>query len=276
MEQEVLYPSVGLRLFALKDADLQLACFRAYNNWLRDFCAAYPEKLKGSGLISLLDVGRGVAEVERARHIGMVGVTIAIHPDDEQLYADARYDPFWQAASDLDVPITLHVLTERKPKVVGKTEADLATEDIAIRRTLTAMVFGGVFERFPDLNIVSAENDIGWLPYFLERLDYLFDRRQNLSRFKLSRALPPSAYIRKSVFFTFMRDSSWVPARSLLNMDNIMWGSDFPHLDSVWPHSRDVVARVLAGVSEEERRNVVAGNVSRLYGFARATTTAHK
>ena len=266
VDGEVLYPTVACFMFGLKDLEFQSACFQAYNNWLADFCAAHPDRLKGFGLMSLASVEHGVQDLHRIRRQGLVGGLIAIYPDEEQQYSEPRYDPLWAAAQDLDMPISLHVNTERNFKV-KRTMADNATSDVHIRRSLTFMVTGGVFERFPRLKIISAENDVGWVPYFLERMDYLFDRTRNIYQWTVSRTMLPSEYIRRQVYFTFMRDSSWVPARHLIGLDRLMWASDYPHTDSTWPRSREVIARMLQDVPEEERRKITLTNAGELYHF---------
>ena len=113
-----------------------------------------------------------------------------------------------------------------------------------IQRSLAHMTFNGVFERFPKLRVVSAENDIGWMPYYLERMDYVFDRRRNLYQMNLSRETPPSEMVRsmekRNVFLTFMRDKAGVMNRGLIGVNRIMWSSDYPHGDSTWPRSQEM------------------------------------
>ena len=166
------------------------------------------------------------------------------------------------------MPISLHVVTDRKDILgVKRTIADLCTGHLQIQRALTTLIFGGIFERFPQLKVISAENDVGWAPHFMEHMDYRFDRSRNSYPMKLSRKTLPSELFHRHVFMTFMRDSSWVPARGRLNLDNIMWASDYPHSDSTWPDSQQVMSTIFNGVPEFEKRKVVAENVARLYGF---------
>ncbi|MBI2866923.1 MAG: amidohydrolase [Chloroflexi bacterium] len=268
VEAEVLYPSLTMRLYSLTDPEFQAACFSAYNDWLAEFCAAYPDRLKGAGVISLLDVERGVEELQRVRRLGLVTAVISVSPDEDHQYHDPRYDPFWAAAQDLDMPLGLHALTEQNPKNLGKSIAGYTTEDVTVRQTLAHMVGAGIFERFPRLKVVSVESDVGWLPYFLERLDYICDRRNHILNLRLSGETPPSDFVRRQAYFTFMRDSTWVPLRHHINVDHVMWASDYPHMDSVWPRSREMVARIFHTLPEEETRKVVAENAARLYGFA--------
>ena len=130
-----------------------------------------------------------------------------------------------------------------------------------------ACASAGVFERFPDLRIVSVESDAGWLPYFLERIDYIFERRQNLYPMNLSREMLPSEMIRRGARFTFLRDRAAVAARHQIGLPLLLWSTDYPHNGSTWPSSREVLAQIMQGVPDDERHRMVAGNTADLYGF---------
>ena len=268
VDAEVLYPTQAARLFALKDHALQLACIQAYNDWVTEFCSAYPDRHKAIGIIPLADVETGISELTRCKELGMVGGAITISPTTERTYSEPAYDPFWAAAEEMGVPISLHILTQEQ-QLNGGTYVLGPTEAVWAQVALSNMIFGGVFERFPNLKVVSAECDVGWAPYFKERLNYLFDRRQKLPTysFGLSRGNTPSEHFDRNVYLTFMRDGTWVPARGLLNIDHIMWSNDYPHNDSTWPHSQKVIADIFDGVPEPERRKVLAENAASLYGF---------
>ena len=266
VQGEMIYPTMAMRLFALDDLPFQQACFRAYNDWLKDYCGAHPAQLKGLGLISLGDVEEGVSELKRCREMGLPAAAIAVYRDATGHYGDARFDPFWGAAQDLDLPVSLHVLTDRKPKE-NRDVSDGIVESQWVQRSLAHMALNGVFERFPKLKVISAEADAGWVPYFEERLDYVFDRRRNFFDFKLSRKTPPSQFIKDSVYFTFMRDKSAITVRHAIGLDKLMWSSDFPHNDSTWPHSQKVIDYLMEGVPASERHQIISGNAAALYGF---------
>lgn len=267
VEAEVLYPTMAMRLFALKDPEFQLACFQAYNNWVADYCKPYPKQLKAVGLIPMDDIETAVAELQRCRKLGLPGASIAIYQDPQRHYGDPSFDPFWSAAQDLDMPVSLHILTERNPKL-KRDISDGIVESSWIQRSLGLMVFNGIFERSPKLKIVSAENDIGWVPYFLGRIDYVFDRRRTMYPMRLSRRELPSAMVQRSVHFTFMRDRVGVINRHLIGLERILWSSDYPHNDSTWPRSQETISYLMEGVPAAEKRRIIAENAAALYGFA--------
>lgn len=113
---EVLYPSQGLFYFKVEDSKLQEAIFRAYNDWLAEFCQTNPQRLKGLAMISLDDVQSGIREMERAAKMGLCGAMIAEYPFEARRYLEPEYEPFWAAAQDLNMPLSLHTATKREGK----------------------------------------------------------------------------------------------------------------------------------------------------------------
>ena len=274
VEAEVLYTTLGFRLFWLKDAELQRACFRVYNDWLAAYCSYAPKRLKGLALISLYDPKEGAQELERCAKLGLKGAMIWCSPPADQPYSSEIYDPFWAAAQDLDMPVSLHAITgmERIPW-------EYSPEKRAMRQTVTPheieksfsiLILSGVLERFPRLKVVSAENNCGWLPYYLQRMDRGFARfgpSGTVTPWPTKLTLKPSEYFRRQMYCTFIDDSFGVASRHWIGVDNVMWSSDYPHTASTWPHSRDIIARDFKDVSEVEKRKIVRDNVAQLYGF---------
>jgi predicted TIM-barrel fold metal-dependent hydrolase len=278
VEAEVLYTTLGMPLFSLTDADLQRACFHAYNEWLAEFCSYDRKRLIGTALISLEDIGEGVKELERCAKLGLRGAMIWGSPPEDKPYSSTVYDPLWQAASEVRLPLSLHVITGKgkesdvsavsdalgvggKPKVLmGEIYANLIHE---IQRSLSSIIFGGVLERFPKLLIVSAENDVGWIPHYMFRLDHAYEKFNALTPKPLP--MKPSDYIRRQLYATFQDDPVGPAAYKLFGAANYMWASDFPHTDSTWPESRKVVERDFAGVPEDVTRKIVFENAVALY-----------
>ena len=264
---EVLYPSLGMRLFQLEDGELRAASFRAYNDWLAEYCAHSPRRLAGAALISLDEPAAGVAELTRAANKGLRGAMIWGAAPAERPYSDPAYDVFWAAAQDLATPISLHILTERRG---GGSDFSSVMKSYpalhhSVEKTLADMIFGGVTERFPKLKLVSVENDIGWIAHFLQRLDHSYEKYRYLERGVIPN--PPSFYFRRQVSATFQDDRVGVTTRHFVGVDRLMWASDFPHSDSTWPNSREVIARDFEGVPESEVRMMIADNAAALYGL---------
>ena len=266
VDAEVLYTSLGMRLHRIQDLPYQLACFRAYNDWLADLCNVYPSQLIGIGLVSLLDVEEGVSELSRIAQKGLRGVGISIDlAGASKPFWDAQYDPFWATAEATETPVSLHVGTfgADRARTPGDFIASYATLPHQVQVSIANLIAYGVFERFPRLKLVSVENDIGWVPTYLERIDHAYERYPHWTGARLS--LRPSEYCRRQVFMTFMRDKAGVELRHEIGVDNIMWASDYPHPDSTWPESRRFIEWQMSGIPEGERRKILSDNVTKLY-----------
>ncbi|HYC23484.1 MAG TPA: amidohydrolase family protein [Candidatus Bathyarchaeia archaeon] len=263
---EVLYPSVALQLFRLGDGTLQAECFRVYNDWLAEYCMAARDCLVGVALISLFDVVAAVKEIERARELGLSGAMIWGAPPVGDSYASERYDRVWAAAAAAGLPLSLHLGTNRELAAPGESIAVAYMLTILpVQRALSQLILGGVLERYRDLRFVSVENEVGWLPHFLARMDHGAEKYRAVS--SLTLAMRPSEYFHRQIFATFQEDRIGIEARARIGVGNLMWASDYPHSDSTWPRSREVIARDFAGVPEDERAMILGGNVARLYGI---------
>ncbi len=272
---EVLYTSLGMPLFSLPDTELQRACFAAYNDWLADFASYSPKRLYPIALISLDDAAGGVREMERCVRRGHRGVQVCGVPPPERPYYAADYDPFWSAAQEMEIPVSLHLGTGRK-SMQGRPGGQmmLTGRDFMInttmapvheiQRTLSSLIFGGVLERFPRLRIVSAENDSGWFPHMLYRLDHFYEKFGTMSE-DMHLSMKPSDYVRRNVWVTFQDDMVGPITWQIFGEDRYMWASDFPHSDSTWPHSLEVIERNFRTVPDNVKQKIVRANAANLY-----------
>jgi predicted TIM-barrel fold metal-dependent hydrolase len=270
VEAEVLYPTICLSIFSQRDLDYVSACMDAYNRWLVDFCAVDPKRFKGVGLVVMNDVELACSQVERIAELGLSGVMVPLRPQTDVPYSTDAYDPFWARAQALGLPVTMHIFTEPQRGPTGdlaQAFAEWVTKPTNIQRTIAEMIFSGVFDRFPELRIVSAENDIGWIAHFVERMDHRLTRKRYVMYHDPPLSLMPSEYFRRNVVATFMDDPAGVVTRDLAGVNNLMWSSDYPHHESTWPESREVFDRLFAGVGEPDRRRILAENAAELYHF---------
>jgi predicted TIM-barrel fold metal-dependent hydrolase len=261
---EVLYPTYPLGLMSVTDGPLQRELFRVYNDWLAQYCAAAPERLVGLGLISVWDVEMAVGEVQRCAAMGLKGGMIVSYPPEGYGYEQRRYDPLWAAAQELGMPISLHAFTghgieddSRYPRLRHSCLHHAA------QRSLTQMIYYGVFDRFPGLKIVLAEFDIGWVPHFLWLADDKYRMRHENPA--ITPKMPPSAYFTANVYASFIDDPIGLKNTDIIGADNYMWSNDYPHWESSWPRSRDYIARNFQGVADEVRRKITWENVKTLY-----------
>ena len=267
----VLYPSQGLELWKVADSDILSAIFRAYNDYLAEFCQPYPNQLKGIAMVNVDDVEDAVGEMQRAAELGLVGAMISTRPI--LRYDEPAYDRLWAAAQDLDMPLSLHIGTGRwRPGVdLDDVSGDVlffATVESDVRQSIGAIILSGVFERYPKLKVGAIEFEILWAPYFTGRIDNAYKERWTGirgRRFK-GEALP-SDFFRSNIFISFQEDDLGIQLRHEVGVENLMWASDYPHAESTFPRSREIVERILQGVPEEEKAKIAGGNTARLYGF---------
>ena len=272
---EVLYTTCGFVLFWIEDAAFQEACFRAYNDWMAEFVSHDRTRFAGLGLVSLIDVGAAVSELRRCKEMGLSGAMIWAKPPEDRPYSGAEYDPFWAAAQDMDMPLSLHTLTgkgkeSQQDESAGVTEiyVRMVLRPGEIQHSFLTLVFGGVLERFPNLKFVSAEGDIAWIPHVLERADK-YARRFGKGYDVSALSLTPSEYFRRQFYATFIDDPLGLAIYDHAGIaDNLMWSTDYPHQASTFPHSRKFVADKLGHLPAADRAKIVRGNAAKLYGLS--------
>ena len=269
----VLYPSQGLTLFGVPATDVFSAACRAYNDYLAEFCAPYPDRLKGIAMINIDDVADGTQELERAARLGLAGAMISVSPI--LPYKHRAYDQFWAAAQDLEMPLSLHTATWRwKPGVdtgggaADDLDADSPNLDHDARQCIYGMIFTGVFERYPRLQVGVVEFETSWAPYFMNRMDERYLRKAvgvHGTRFK-GDALP-SDFFRSNVFIGFQEEDLGIQLRHHIGVDNLLWGSDYPHAESTFPRSREILERIFEGIPEDDKAKIAGENTAKLYRF---------
>ena len=263
---EIIYPTVGMQLCNHPDFDYKKACFDAYNRWLAEYCAPAPARLIGCGQTAMRSPDEGIADLQAIRELGLRGVMMPGQPAVED-YDSPAYDAFFEAAVDLELPLSFHILTTRSertrgPKMNGFLSVVRGCQDI-----MGMLVLGGVFERHPGLRVVCVEADAGWVPHFMYRMDHAFKRHrywlppgQELTRM-------PSEQFAEHIYVTFQDDWTAFRFADAMNWRRLMWANDFPHSDSTWPWSQELLEQHAAGLSEEQRRAILCENVAQLYGI---------
>jgi len=273
VDVSILYPTLGLQLFKVPDSDLLNAIFKTYNDWLAEFCQASPKRLTGIAMINVDDVPVGVEELERCRKLGLVGAMITVYPPEDRRYDSPEYEPLWAAAQDLAMPLALHAATNR----FGSGEGDRTSNnrfavtinfDHYVRMSLTDMILTGVFERYPKLQIGAVEHELSWAPHFLDRIDYNYSQRaRGVSGYRFKENMLPSDFFRRNVFLGFQEDALGIQLREIIGVDTLQWGSDYPHQESTFPRSREILEEILADCTEEEKAKIAGGNAARVYGL---------
>jgi len=277
---EVLYPTHGLKALSLDDPELEEACARVYNDWIIDYCSAAPDRLFGLGMLSMYNVDNAVQELERCAKAGLRGSVIWQVPPPEIPFTSDHYERYWAASQDMNLPVNLHILSghgysksrsfDNVPTVrssaIEQERSSVNEKLVQSMDALYDLIFSGVLERYPRLKVVMVENEIGWIPFLLEQWDYYY-QRHGIHREGLPISKPPSEYFHGQVYTTFFNDAVGGHMLSWWGADNCMWSNDYPHGNSTWPSSKEIVARDMGELPAEKRAKLVRGNVSQLYGI---------
>ena len=272
VQAEVLYGILGATR-RLNDAEGAVELVRIYNEWLADFCDAHPDRYAGLACIPNSPVEAAVEEMRRViKRGGVRGLEIANSYDMVPLW-DPQWNPVWEVANEAALPVHFHTIGERRPDL-EKLPPQLARVEHAVHisgfqlymaTTLISVIFSGVLERYRNVKIVIGESGIGWIPYVLDRMDAEWE-----DQFKdLSLTMRPSEYWRRQCRATYQSDRIGIKLLDDLGHDTIMWGSDFPHPDGIWPDSSEFIERELGHLPTEVRHKIVCENAGKLYGFIR-------
>ena len=271
---EVLYPTYLLPHFAMDDGKLQGACFRAYNDWLIEYCQIAPRRLIGIAAISVYDIDGAVKELERCRKAGLKGSIIWQAPHPDLPFHSGHYDRFWAASQEMGMPVNLHILTghgyHKETVFKNKTGVEnyRGSVNLKLKEITDAffeLIFYGVLDRYPRLKFVSVENEVGWMPFMLQQWDYYYRRFRGVNPPPISK--DPSEYFKNQIYATFFRDTVAGHNFEWWGQDNCMWSNDYPHGNSTWPESRKYIERDLGHLSPEIRRKLLCANVAGLYGM---------
>jgi predicted TIM-barrel fold metal-dependent hydrolase len=262
---------------ATQNRELYLASFTAYNNWLADFCSAAPDRLLGVAYIPTWDVDQAIQEVEHAVRRGLRGIVIAPFAptqmvgglslgttrDPHRNYYDAEYAPFWERVVALDLPVHMHLGAREAKLIPEQFLPSMVMSKLSMAEPIAQFIFSGMFVRYPTLKLVSVESQVGWFAFLAEYMDHLWHKHRYWTGNTLPE--PPSYYMDRNVYGTFLDDREGILNRHRPGGKNIMWSSDYPHSETSWPQSRAYIAKIMAGVPEAEQAAIVCGNAMALY-----------
>lgn len=269
-----LYPSFGLWLLVVETlAPPRASAFmRAYNDWLRDFCRAAPERLRGVGAIARHEPEQMVAEAERVAGFGWRAVTLWPNPLHGRLLSDAAYEPFWSTCERLGLAVGIHAGSHGRVPTAGADRFQsrfgqhACSHPLEQMQALLALVEGGVLERHPGLRVAFLEAGAGWLPSWLWRLDELAYRYASADVARHVRR-KPSEYFRRQCFISVEPGEPGLEeVVRCVGEDCLLFGSDFPHVD----HDGGIVTGAVGlrgRLSESVARKLLWDNPARFYGL---------
>jgi len=271
IDVQVIFPS-HLSLNAEKEADVATDIARAYNDWLAEFCAANPRRLKGVAMVALQDVDAATKEARRAvEKLGFVGVMMPTNVRDQDI-GRREFWPFYEEVEGLGVGLAVHGGIRAAERMHGRFDSFISVHSVSFpfecMAALTGLIFAGVPEKFPKLRIAALEACCGWVPFLMDRLDEEYEKR--------SREAPllkrkPSEYMTSDQFFyAFELEESTVPyVIQRIGAGKLLYSSDYPHWDTSWPNT----VKMFTGrqdISDSEKREIAWNNPQKFYGFRAA------
>jgi predicted TIM-barrel fold metal-dependent hydrolase len=271
------FPQLCGQLFAkASDKDLGLAVLQAYNDWhVEEWCGTYPGRFIPLALAPIWDPEAMAAEMHRVAAKGVRAVTFSENPAKLKLPSlhSPHWDPFWAACSDLDIIVCLHIGSSSS---LVMTAADapidvlLALQPVNIVQAAADLLFSPVLGKFPDLRFSLSEGGIGWIPYFLERMDWTYARQHRWTGMDFGDRLPSQVFSER-VVVCFIDDPVGVALRHRVGLDRICWESDYPHSDSSWPTSPELLMKSLdavpGGVPDDEVDQITHRNACHHFRF---------
>lgn len=267
----------GTLFLEFQDKELADLCVKAYNDWLLDeWCAAAPDLYIPMVITQLWDPKLAAAEIHRMAERGARCITFPETPAPLGLpsfYTD-HWDPVFQACQDTGLVINMHIGTSGRMV----TPADDAPFHVSIMLAqasaaigMVGMLESPVLRKFPELQMVFSEGGLGWIPAQLERCDRMWERHRMWSGLD---DLKPSELFKRNMYGAFVDDMVGLELRHHVGVDRILWESDFPHVESVWPHSQEIVKRVAETLPDDEVRKVTSENARKLYNWPKKDASA--
>lgn len=278
------------------NSELYIESFRAYNRWLSDFCGTDRNRLVGVAYMPMRDIDETIGLIREAAKLGFhtinipafpqsadgistsakvanmaVGQIAALtgDPSSSRSYAHPEFDRLWAEICELNLTVTFH-LGGRIPRFGNKEHflPDLVMSKVAMAEPVAIAVYGGIFQRFPKMRWAIVESGVGWMAWMAEYMDRTWEKQRFWTESKLEEK--PSFFMDRNVYASFINDRTGILMRDLPGGRNIMWSSDYPHSETTFPHSHDVIARDFAGIPEADIDAIICTRAADFYGVTLA------
>jgi len=255
------------------ETELAITMLRAYNDWhIDEWCGKHPGRFIPLAIPSMWDPELMGEEVRRVAKKGCHAITFADNPGalGYPSLHDPHWDPFWKACSDEGTIVCIHIGSGTRLNMQdmgAPIEIMIAGTPITLFNCATELVFSEAFQKFPDLKIALSEGGIGWIPYFLERIDYVHHHHHKWTLHDFPGGKKPSDVFREHIVTCFIDDAAGVRNRDLIGIDNITWECDYPHSDSTWPRAPEILWKSLQGVPDEDIHKMTWQNTTRHFQY---------
>ncbi len=262
----IVYGPNTLSGYNIPDPEHKKAVIGVWNDWAAEvFNSHAPGRLNALPMLPTTSPEDAATELYRVKDLGHIG---AIFHCFEVDLLDAAWERLWAAAEETGLPISFHIGggTKLDPRLIEQRAMFAAIAPMQMDEPLAIMIYGGALERHPGFKMVLAESGVGWVPYFVARMDATYEKHCLPFPGKTI-TTPPSEIFKRQVYATFEEEPLGPTLIPLLSEDNFMWASDYPHPDSTWPNSAAAIEHSLGSLGEEAVRKVTGENCKKLYGL---------
>ena len=255
----------------VEDAAILNSTYEVYNQWVADFVGKNPMRMNALACLTHRDPQTAADQLRQAAELGLRGAEILVPQMTKPLY-HKDWDILWQTSAECQIPISFHTVGGSFARPQPKEEEEYryvvrglgeALFQITGSEFLISVILSGACQRFPDFNWVLGECGIGWIPYIVERTDIEYADRL----FQLGLEMKPSEYWRRQGHSTFQEEYVSMDEVERIGIDSIMWGSDYPHPDGVFPDSKAVIQEGLGHLPKEVIQQITCANAAKLYRF---------
>jgi predicted TIM-barrel fold metal-dependent hydrolase len=270
VDAEVIY-GILAACAKMKDAEAADEMLRIYNDFLHDFSGYYPDRMIGLACLPHSNIEGAAREVRRVAKMGMKGVELSCSWHMTPMW-HPMWDPLWETVDETQLPLHFHTFPASDPELRKSldpmiarrmTYSGLCRFQMTLATILTDLMGAAVFERFPNIRVVLGESGIGWIPYVIDRMDFEYkDQYQDLKLKKL-----PSEYWRAQCRATFQYDRVGTKLIEDMGVETLMWGSDYPHPDGVWPESARYIEDQFSHLPAEIVHKMTCENAGKFYGL---------
>lgn len=267
------FPQFCGQIFAnTEDKDLALAVLRAYNDWhIEDWAGPHPDRIIPLAIVPYWDPELMAAEVRRVHALGVRALTWSENPEKLGVpsFHNEHWDPFWRACDELGMVICLHIGSSsavKLPSIEAPFMTMMNLQPTAVMDTAADLLWSRVIREFPNIRFALSEGSIGWIPYLLERADYVYEHHSRWTGSDFGDKLPSEVF-REHFLACFIEDSAGLRLLDLIGSDIVCVESDYPHSDSTWPHSPERLARHMGGLDPETIADITHRNAMRHFDF---------
>jgi predicted TIM-barrel fold metal-dependent hydrolase len=281
---QILYPNAvgfgGQQIGKVGETALRNLAVELYNDAIAEMQAESGNRIFGMGVVPWWDIESGLDELERIKNLGMVGINLSADPQEYGFpdLSETYWTPLFEAIEGYDLTLNFHIgasatqenyhgtapwpsMSQEEKSAIGSAVIYLSNA-----RVLANFIFGGIFERHPRLRLASVESGVGWLPFFLQALDWQLVETAPSSRQKLS--LTPSEYFRRQCAACFWFENDLlVESINSIGVDNCLFETDFPHPTCLYPDPIERVLKVFEGQSMEFTEKVLGKNAIGFYNL---------